>query len=152
MQAYIAQSDPQHEQLEYGSRLAILCWHHVGHVHFMLFVSCSLMLGSQRKRAFWWNTGYRDEVHVGHVDFMFVSFFSVWVPYSLVEYGLNTLHNMICKDMQSTFSICSQEKFKENYHIFCRVVFTFRASDTELAPASVIASDHNLQLETTLQS
>ena len=29
----------------------------VGHVHFMLFVSVSFALGSQRKRGFQWNMG-----------------------------------------------------------------------------------------------
>ena len=31
----------------------------VGHVHFMLFVSISFALGSQRKRSFQWNMGLR---------------------------------------------------------------------------------------------
>ena len=32
---------------------------HVGHVDFMLFVSLSLALGSQRKHNFQWNMGFR---------------------------------------------------------------------------------------------
>ena len=32
---------------------------HVGHVHFMLFVSISFVLGSQRKPSIQWNMGFR---------------------------------------------------------------------------------------------
>ena len=31
----------------------------VGHVHFMLFVSISFALGSQRERSFQWNMGFK---------------------------------------------------------------------------------------------
>ena len=40
--AYIAQLDPEHEQGENILCWAILRWLHVGHVVFMLFVSCLL--------------------------------------------------------------------------------------------------------------
>ena len=32
----------------------------VGHVHFMLFVSNSFALGSQRERSFQWNMGFKE--------------------------------------------------------------------------------------------
>ena len=42
----------------------------VGHVHFMLFVSISFALGSQRKRSFQWNMGLSDKVRRNiHVPF-----------------------------------------------------------------------------------
>ena len=34
----------------------------VGHVNFMLFVSISFAVGSQRKRIFQWNMGFRHSV------------------------------------------------------------------------------------------
>ena len=36
---------------------------HVGHVHFMLFVSILFTLGSQCKRIFQWNMGFTDFIH-----------------------------------------------------------------------------------------
>ena len=35
---------------------------HVGHVHFMLFVSISFALGSQRERSFQWNMGLTEQL------------------------------------------------------------------------------------------
>ena len=35
-------------------------WACVGHVHFILFVSISFALGSQRKGSFQWNMGFSD--------------------------------------------------------------------------------------------
>ena len=49
------QCDRQHKQVEYSFHWAISCLHCVGHVDFMLFVSCLLVLGSQHKHVFWWN-------------------------------------------------------------------------------------------------
>ena len=34
---------------------------HVGHGHFMLFVSISFALGSQSERGFQWNRGFRKQ-------------------------------------------------------------------------------------------
>ena len=52
-------ANPQRESVEYRLRWVSWRWVHVGHVHFMLFVSISFALGSQRKRRFQWNIGLR---------------------------------------------------------------------------------------------
>ena len=36
---------------------------HIGHVHFMFFVSISFALGSQGKCNFWWNMGFKPIFH-----------------------------------------------------------------------------------------
>ena len=54
--------DPQRDDFVLGIPA---CWYlksvgaRVGHVDFMLFVSISFVLGSQRERNFWWNMGFR---------------------------------------------------------------------------------------------
>ena len=43
----------------------------IGHVHFMLFVSISFALGSQRKRSFQWNMDFRKKKKIFscmHID------------------------------------------------------------------------------------
>ena len=57
MQAYNAQSKLQREPVEYVLRWIRQGGVCDGHVHFILFVSCSLVLGSQRECNFWWNMG-----------------------------------------------------------------------------------------------
>ena len=52
-----ARRDPQCEQVEYGRIGSLYTGAHVGHVAFMLFVSISFVLGSERKLGFWWNMG-----------------------------------------------------------------------------------------------
>ena len=49
---------PQHEPMEYSSHWVCEDWIRVRHVHFMLFVSISFALGSQRERVFQWNMGF----------------------------------------------------------------------------------------------
>ena len=46
------QCHPQCEEMEYCLRWAISRWHCIGHVDFMLFVSCLLALGSQCRTRF----------------------------------------------------------------------------------------------------
>ena len=55
---------PKSEQVEYSSRLIHLCWVHVGHVEFMLFVSFLFALGTQRKPSFWLEYGLKSKVGV----------------------------------------------------------------------------------------
>ena len=50
------------EPMEYSSGWVGKDWIHVGHLHFMLFVSISFKLGSQRKPNFQWNMGF------SHID------------------------------------------------------------------------------------
>ena len=49
----------QSEQVEYRSHLVPNAKFLVGQVDFMLFVSLSLVLGSQREHTVQWNMGYR---------------------------------------------------------------------------------------------
>ena len=56
-----AQRNLQREQVEYTLRWAILRLLCVGHVDFMLFVTCLLPLATQRETDFWWNMGLINE-------------------------------------------------------------------------------------------
>ena len=51
---------------------------HVGHIHFMLFVSISFAFGSQRECSFQWNMGFRILIqtvknHASHVKLILYS-------------------------------------------------------------------------------
>ena len=51
--------NPQRESVEYRLRGYQMQNLRIGHVHFMLSVSISFVLGSQRKPSFQWNMGLK---------------------------------------------------------------------------------------------
>ena len=58
---------PQRKPVEYSTGRALLRWHRIGHVDFMLFVSITFVLGTQREPGFWWNMGFRKPCHMSNL-------------------------------------------------------------------------------------
>ena len=55
-------ASPNASQFEYSLRWVREGWVCVGHVYFMLFVSCFLALGTKREHIFWWNMGFQGDI------------------------------------------------------------------------------------------
>ena len=50
----VTQGEPKCELVEYSLLWALLHWHRIRHVDFMLFVSFLFALGTKRERGFYW--------------------------------------------------------------------------------------------------